>query len=79
MFDPSDRPSWHNAGFIVLDAQSIGDETFGRRLRELIDEIHAAPTADNVQQVWLRGEQEWIQYHHATAEGITLPDESPGS
>lgn len=74
MFDEPSRPSWHNASFTVLDAGAIspaGD--FQQRLRTLIDEIHAAPTAAGLERVLLPGEREWTNFHRAHATGIDLP------
>lgn len=74
MFDEPSRPSWHNASFTVLDAGAIspaGD--FRQRLRALIDEIHAAPTAEGIKCVLLPGEREWTNFHRAHATGIDLP------
>jgi LDH2 family malate/lactate/ureidoglycolate dehydrogenase len=74
IFDDPSRPSRHNAGFVVLDVAAISDPIdFQRRLRALIDEIHAAPTTPGVDRVLLPGEREWQNYRRALAEGITLP------
>jgi len=74
MFDEPNRPSWHNASFTILDAGAIspaGD--FRQRLRTLIDEIHAAPTAEGIERVLLPGEREWTNFRRAHAIGIELP------
>lgn len=74
IFDEPSRPSWHNASFIVLDVAAISTPgEFDRRLRKLIDELHAAPTAEGVDRVLLPGEREWSNYRRAQAEGIALP------
>ncbi len=74
MFDEPSRPSWHNASFLVIDVQSVcGREAFSQRLRRLIDEIHAAPTADGVDRVLLPGEREWNLRRQAHSLGIALP------
>jgi len=74
IFDEPSRPSWHNASFIVLDVATISAPgEFDRRLRELIDELHAAPTAEGVDRVRLPGEREWENYHRAQTDGIPLP------
>jgi LDH2 family malate/lactate/ureidoglycolate dehydrogenase len=76
MHDPADRPSWHNAGFIVLDVQVIASPAdFERQLQGLIDEIHAVPTADNVERVLLPGEREWANCRRSMKNGIDLPDD----
>ena len=68
MFDPTDHPSYHNAGFMVMDVNVIADvEYYTQRMSKLIDEIHAVETADGVDQVILPGEREWQQYRNAQA------------
>ncbi|MFO0876547.1 MAG: Ldh family oxidoreductase [Gemmataceae bacterium] len=74
IFDESSRPSWHNASFIVMDVAAISPlDQFYQRLEQLIDEIHATPTAVGVERVLLPGEREWNNYHHALKHGIHLP------
>lgn len=74
IFDPSDRPSWHNASFVLVDVAAIaGPAEFDARLSHLINEIHAAPAADGVEKVILPGEREWACYHRALHAGIMLP------
>jgi len=74
MFDPADRPSWHNAGFIVFDVQQIASpETYARQLKQLIHEIHGVATAEGIPRVLLPGEREWSFYHQAQKQGIPLP------
>jgi ureidoglycolate dehydrogenase (NAD+) len=74
MFDEPTRPSWHNASFTVIDIAAMSpDGGFQQRLKRLIDELHAAPTAAGVERVLLPGEREWNNLHHARQYGITLP------
>jgi LDH2 family malate/lactate/ureidoglycolate dehydrogenase len=74
IFDEPSRPSWHNASFTVIDVAAMSPlGEFQQRLRRLIDEIHAAPTANGVDRVLLPGEREWNNYHHAQKQGIHLP------
>jgi ureidoglycolate dehydrogenase (NAD+) len=74
MFDKPSQPSWHNASFTVIDIAAISPPgEFQPRIRRLIDELHAAPTAEGVDRVLLPGEREWINYHHAKVNGIDLP------
>ncbi|MCA9051429.1 MAG: Ldh family oxidoreductase [Planctomycetaceae bacterium] len=75
IFDPADRPSWHNASLTVIDADAVAVPGFHTRLRQLADEIHAAPTVDGVERVLLPGEREWKHYHDALANGIRLPSD----
>jgi ureidoglycolate dehydrogenase (NAD+) len=74
IFDSPDRPSWHNASFMVFDVTAFASrEEFQQRLRNLIDELHASPTAEGVERVVLPGEHEWNRYHKALEQGIMLP------
>lgn len=76
IFDPAERPSWHNASFIVMDVAAIaGQAAFDARLKRLIDEIHASPPAEGVEKVILPGEREWACYHKAGSAGIALPSD----
>jgi len=74
MFDDASRPSWHNASFVVLDIATMAEPgQFEARLRALIAEIHAAPTAEGVERILLPGEREWELHRRAQSEGIDLP------
>ena len=74
MFDEPARPSWHNASFTVWNVAAMTSEAeFQQRLRHLVDEIHAAPTADRVERVLLPGEREWEHRRRAVRNGIPLP------
>lgn len=74
IFDPPNRPSWHNASFTVIDVAAISPPgEFRQRLGRLIDELHAAPTAAGVERVLLPGEREWNNRRRALAHGILLP------
>lgn len=74
MFDDLSQPSRHNASFIAIDISAmVPREQFQQRLRKLIDEIHATPTADGIDRVLLPGEREAILHRRAQAEGIALP------
>ena len=74
MFDAPSRPSWHNASFVVLDIAAMAEPgQFEARLRSLIAEIHAAPTAEGVERIRLPGEREWEHLHRAERDGIDLP------
>ncbi len=76
MFDPLDQPSKHNAGFIVIDVATIAPPAeFAARVRSLIDEIHAVPTAAGVERVLLPGEREWAARKQAMVDGIPLPED----
>lgn len=74
IFDEPARPSWHNASFMVIDVGVIAPrEQFDARLRTLIDELHAAPTAAGVERLLLPGEREWNNMRRSRASGIELP------
>lgn len=74
IFDEPSRPSWHNASFTVIDVAAMSAPgEFQRRLTQLIDEIHAVPTAAGIDRVLLPGEREWNNYRRALADGIALP------
>lgn len=68
------KPTGHGAAFLAIDvaAMAPGDE-FRRRMRALIDEIHATPAAAGSDGVLLPGEREWRNRERALAEGIPLP------
>lgn len=46
---------------------------YERRIRRIVDEIHAAPTIAGVDRIMLPGEREWKHRHHALANGLTIP------
>ncbi len=74
--DEPSRPSGHNGSFIAIDiAAMVSPDQFERRLRKLIDEIHAAPTAAGVECVMLPGEREWNIFRQAQVQGIDLPSD----
>ncbi len=74
LFDEPSRPSWHNAGMVVIDVKTIEDpQLFAQRLAGLRDEIHAVPTAAGVSRVMLPGEREWENLQRARSAGIELP------
>lgn len=76
MFDPADKPSQHNAGFIAINVATIAPpEDFAARIQHLIDEIHAAPTAAGIDRVLLPGEREWSLRQQSHATGIDLPED----
>jgi LDH2 family malate/lactate/ureidoglycolate dehydrogenase len=74
MFDPVDRPSWHNASMTVINIDAMTDrQQFNSRIRTLIDEIHAAPPAAGATGVLLPGEREFDIAREAAKLGIDLP------
>lgn len=74
MFDPVDRPSWHNASFTVIHIDGLTDrQQFNSRMQSLIDEIHNAPPAAGSDGVLLPGELEFRTARKADEHGIALP------
>jgi LDH2 family malate/lactate/ureidoglycolate dehydrogenase len=75
MFGDPTVPTNHGAAFLALDVAAMagGAEAFARRVQALIDEIHAAPTADGVDRLLVPGEREWAHRRRALAHGIELP------
>jgi ureidoglycolate dehydrogenase (NAD+) len=74
MRDPSDKPSRHTAGFVVLDLEAMCEpEAYAAAMNQLAREIHDAPTAAGIENVLLPGEREWGRHHAARVEGIVLP------
>jgi LDH2 family malate/lactate/ureidoglycolate dehydrogenase len=74
IFDQASRPSWHNAGFLIVDVAAVSPpDLFQSRLKALIAEIHTAPTCEGTDHVLLPGEREWHSYRRALTDGITLP------
>jgi ureidoglycolate dehydrogenase (NAD+) len=76
IFDPLDKPSRHNAAFMAIDVAAISPpEKFAQRIQALIDEIHAATSAEGVERVVVPGEREWALHRQALKEGISLPED----
>lgn len=74
IFGDLSRPTRHGAAFIAMDVSVIAPPgEFKRRVDELIDEIHNAPTVDGIERVMVPGEREWANHRHAIQSGIPLP------
>ena len=74
IFDAASKPSLHNASFMVVDVDAMTDRTvYNARMTSLIEEIHAAPTADGIASVLLPGEREFQTAKDAVQNGIALP------
>ena len=75
MFGDPSAPTNHGAAFLALDVAAMagGAAAFAGRVQALIDEIHAAPTAEGVDRLLLPGEREWANRRRALDEGIALP------
>ncbi|MEM8944716.1 MAG: Ldh family oxidoreductase [Planctomycetota bacterium] len=74
IFDEGTDPTDHGAAFMAIDTTAItpsGD--FCERIDALIEEIHAAPTADECQQLMVPGEYEWTNRRQALHCGVDLP------
>jgi LDH2 family malate/lactate/ureidoglycolate dehydrogenase len=44
-------------------------------MEALVDEIHAAPTADGTERLLVPGEMEWERHAQAVRDGINLPSD----
>ena len=76
IFDAPSKPSLHNASFFVADIDAMTDRVvFDSRMKSLIDEIHAAPTAAGIPSVLLPGELEFQSARDAAQNGIALPED----
>ena len=76
IFDAPSKPSLHNASFMVMDVDAMTDRTvYNTRMKSLIDEIHAAPTAEGIASVLLPGEREFQTAKDAVHNGIALPED----
>lgn len=76
IFDEPSKPSRHNAAFIVIDVATIAPPAeFAARMQQIIDQIHAQPTAEGVDHVLLPGEREWALRRAAESHGIALPED----
>jgi ureidoglycolate dehydrogenase (NAD+) len=77
MFGDPSAPTDHGAAFLALDVAAMagGAGAFEGRVGALIDEIHAAPTAEGVDRLLLPGEREWAHRRRALDEGIALPED----
>lgn len=74
MFDDPSQPTRHGAAFLAFDIQAMMPRAeYERRIRHIVDEIHAAPTIAGVDRIMLPGEREWKHRHHALANGLTIP------
>jgi ureidoglycolate dehydrogenase (NAD+) len=71
--DPA-LPTGHGAAFLALDCAVMGDGLPGR-VDQLIDEVHAAPTAPGTERLLVPGELEWDRFTAAQVHGIPLPSD----
>jgi ureidoglycolate dehydrogenase (NAD+) len=71
--DPA-LPTGHGAAFLALDCAAMGDGLPGR-VDQLIDEVHAAPTAPGTERLLVPGELEWGRLAAAREHGISLPSD----
>ena len=74
MFDDGQSPTNHGAAFLAIDTEVIcSTNDFCDRIDRLIDEIHAAPTADGCEQILVPGEREWAHRRAVLENGVFLP------
>lgn len=67
-------PTRHGAAFLALNCATIGADLPGR-VDQLIDEVHAAPTAPGTDRLVVPGEIEWMRFAASQANGISLPSD----
>lgn len=73
------QPTGHGAAFIAIDVATMGPrDAFEARIKDMINEIHASPTADGVDRVLVPHEREWNLRRKALVEGIDLPSDVAG-
>jgi ureidoglycolate dehydrogenase (NAD+) len=76
IYDPVDEPTEHGHAFLAIDfGKMIPMEDFEERVDHLINEIHDAPPAEGVEQVYLPGELEATRRRKALEEGVPLPSD----
>ena len=76
LWDNGQSPTNHGSAFIAIDVHSItAGEDFASRMEALVDEIHAAPTADGTERLLVPGEMEWERHAQAVRDGINLPSD----
>lgn len=76
MFGDLTQPTHHGGAFIAIDVAAIMEpQQFAARVDALIDEIHAAPVAEDAQRILVPGEMEWQRRRQAIGNGIPLPSD----
>ncbi len=76
LWDDGTKPTGHGAAFIAINVPAMmAAGEFTRRIEALVDEIHRAPRADNVDRLYVPGEMEWERHDRAMREGISLPSD----
>jgi LDH2 family malate/lactate/ureidoglycolate dehydrogenase len=74
IFGPAETPTRHNAGFIVVDIETIaGPDAYRAGIARLVAGVREAPAAEDVARVMLPGDREWENHRRAVAGGIALP------
>lgn len=73
--DPS-QPTNHGAAILAINVGAFLEPAiFYRRIAALVQEIHAAPTADETSRLMMPGEMEWSHRRQAMDEGLDLPED----
>ncbi|MFM7055622.1 MAG: Ldh family oxidoreductase [Planctomycetota bacterium] len=76
IFDPPERPSWHNASFTVYDVQTITDAAgWHERIGRLRQQLQNATPAEGCRGVLLPGQREMENLRRARVHGIPLPED----
>ena len=76
IFDPPERPSWHNASMTVYDVAALTDVTeWYERIGRLRTQLQSASPADGSDGVLLPGQREMENLRQARERGIPLPED----
>ncbi|MEY3176204.1 MAG: putative oxidoreductase YjmC [Planctomycetota bacterium] len=76
IFDPAERPSWHNASMTVYDVAAFTDLAgWHERIRKLKLQLQSAIPAEGSTGVVLPGQREMEQWRMARENGIPLPED----
>ena len=74
LFGPPGDPTLHNAGFIVIDVNTVADPAeYAAGMARFAAEVRGAAPAEGTDRVRLPGDLEWERRRRALAEGIPLP------
>ena len=74
LFGDLSKPTDHGGAFLAVNVESfMPRDMFYSRVDALIDQIHASPTADGVERIYVPGEMEWTRRKKSLVEGIMLP------
>ena len=76
LFGDGKNPTEHGGAFLAIHTDAIMPiDKFCKRIDKLIDEIHAAPTAEGCDALLVPGEREWAHRRIALKDGLDLPQD----